>query len=169
MAKCKNCGFVGTYSTAGVLCEMSSDMRESGYAPAGIQGESVICVAKACNLKQKLLDTKSSDRLKRILDDEFLCDSFVEWIPGMSPKDHMQMKMTELLQKQITIQNTEAAERQRAHEKIMTQLQVDAQRDAAKLTSDITWRVGWMTIFIAVVSAIGTLVSAFAPFLKPTN
>ena len=110
--QCGNCGYLAVRNLqTRQLMEMEDDFRKTGCHPLGKDNKLVyqhrpICFrmekqfieeASAIDSEFSLDDTTFSEVFHKLLNDNRDCKSFTEWNQGLSPKEHLEMAISEKL------------------------------------------------------------------------
>jgi hypothetical protein len=93
MVQCSKCGLVGTQSEKhGGSVEVGRQFRETGELPPGDFYDhcEVLCFAR-----RKRSFPRNPEPRKGALHEERECPGFLEWQPGFSPKEHVEMNLLE--------------------------------------------------------------------------
>ena len=100
MVKCADCGFVAVRGVESQqLFGPLHEQRRSGHSPANFNGVAInhvapICVVGAFDLEQELPQPGPA-HAANLMAKERECLKFTKWIPGLSPKEHIDMDLME--------------------------------------------------------------------------
>jgi hypothetical protein len=177
MPRCQNCGLFGMCTPSGELKEAPIQMRR-GSIDVSFQNMVLICAKRVRDFQKDAHENaqkgkeKSKARIdvwRELLWEEHTCKEWNEWVPGFSPKDHLQIMMTNELQKELARQAEVSRINQMTHEKQLSQMQVEATVAIGKAqiaVADATKRV---TLYVGIAATIVSLISAaaaIAPLFK---
>lgn len=154
MVKCKDCGLVMVREKETTSCmELDEFTRATGHATdlTSRKGHYVPrCLVLAHDLALEFLPegTHSNEAQKiflKVLTDDRKCGSFTPWLPGFSPKEHVQMVHDRALREEIE---------QRRHRDEAARL-LAADNEQNRRNRDWNWNAGQMAVqvFVAAILA----------------
>jgi len=150
--KCFDCGLLGVRGQDGQLWEVDEESRRLAMPPSKISRDQLfICAARRIGFNQSPGDMKAA------LEKERDCQSFTEWSPGSTPKEHKEMDREEfLLKTQQEEKERDRKWRERQESNQQTWLDKQARHQAR-------------TIMVSIVAIfLSPFVSAFCQwFLRP--
>ena len=102
MVKCADCGFLGVrIRQTRQIVDAEPLMRERGYNPAltiagadTVYDDAVLCFVRAHNLAAEMGRADEENR-RRVVQQERECQRFTPWIQGLTPKEHIELKIEE--------------------------------------------------------------------------
>jgi len=149
-------------------------VRTKGEKYGAARDTEAVCIVVAHDLRREVLELHHADanqREREVLMRERACGKFKDWLPGFTPKEHVQMVLSEraiqIAEERKQADECRAEERrrtdeQRAEERRVADLrreddrrQQDRQQEAANRRSDIRWRI-WLAILAAVFGFLGS-------------
>jgi hypothetical protein len=98
MVKCADCGYLGVREIeSNRFVNPSTTQRRGGQPPPNFNGNAITrtepnCVLGACDLECELSGPGTAPAAN-VMSKERLCEHFTDVIPGLSPKEHIDMNV----------------------------------------------------------------------------
>lgn len=159
--KCINCGYLGVrHRHTREILEPESDLRERGYlltqdplTNQTIYEKYPVCFAHALNFITLLGRTPTEQATLGTITENRSCDSFTQWHPSASPKEHKEMlaereRLDWQKQREEADQAFRASEAQRADDRHKENIKLTAELHGKSQRSD--W---WRLVAAAVLGA----------------
>ncbi len=109
MVKCKDCGYLGVREANGTqLVNPDKTQREVGRAINGITEHCPVCAIAAFDLPAEHRDPPGmnpSEHAANIMAKDRECHQFTDNMPGLSPKEHIDMNLLAQNQRYLECQN----------------------------------------------------------------
>jgi hypothetical protein len=150
--KCCNCGLLAARNQhTGEFVEVHHHARETGqtYNLGPTTHETPVCFVDAHDLQQEFqkhpAQNDNSKRMLGVVTHERECTEFCQWRQGFTPKEHVMLKQTEMLRKEIEdrrIADEQRAEQRRLDDEKRAEERRNADRDQAekRLVNDREWQ-----------------------------
>lgn len=98
MVQCKKCGLVVAYGQEIEMGELPISLRIGGFITSKDVSIKIVCAKKACDFTLRIKKSANpSNGILEVLEEEIVCESYFEWIPGLLPRDHLEMISTKQL------------------------------------------------------------------------
>lgn len=119
--KCADCGLLAwRVIETRVIAEVEMEFRETAnFSGATVRDKHEpmpLCSAHAANLREAIQiagETPLPEHVLRVIQQNRECDAFIEWMPGLTPREHMEV----VFRKEQRAFEKEMREEQRAFEK----------------------------------------------------
>ena len=169
MVKCKDCGLVMVREKESTSCmELDDFTRGTGHATDLIsrKGHYVPrCLVLAHDLASEFLPegAQSNEAQKiflKVLTDDRECGSFTPWLPGFTPKEHVQMVNDRALREEIEQRrrNDEAARIIAAENNEAARL-LAAKNEECRRNRDWNWSVGQMIVQVILAAILAAILA----------
>ena len=168
--KCSQCGFLAArHSQTRQLLDAETVLRERGKLPSSIYDEHPICFVNMIDFRgsDAIGLSPNEDKCKEVLQSERLCEGFVPWMQGFTPKEHKEMLLTEA---SLRIQKEQAEadreERRRREEADRRWRDDQSAKDHAWREAESRWRRHELIVMGGIVTLISVVAQIAAAFIE---
>ena len=100
MVKCVDCGYLGVREIDNQrLVNPGAEQRKSGQPPGNFNGVAITLVEPICTVAAFDLEAEVSGPgpapAAKVMDKDRECEQFTEWVPALTPKEHLDMNLLE--------------------------------------------------------------------------
>jgi len=159
--KCKYCGLLAVRTNESELQEAHETLRDEGALSQNLHNGQILCIVKAFDLKTEIAEqpnnTNSTKRILPVLEKDRECKKFRDWVQGFSPKEHLQMILSENMV--IEAEKRRAADEERAKEqrKADKDWQKEQREEDIKRLRAERWGDRIYQIIIGIIAFVGTI------------